>query len=231
MKYTKFDSFRIGSKKVSLWQSPSWMHILQKSKQAREVFYFGNPDSTFFLVEIRSVGAGFFGAFSLGIKDFQIASDFEDCFEVFKKFLKKEEIIFWQIEPIEHMQFLKNINSDSVFKKFLTPFTRVISLEDDVDEILKNMQQKGRYAIKNAEKKGVEIEIITDFTDKIIDQWMELLKETTARDNFSHNSRNYYVHFLQELKNNAYIVAAKYEEKYIAMTINVCFSDVALYYY
>lgn len=50
---------------LSFWQGENWKNILEKSHQAREVFYFGNPEKTFFLVEIRSVGAGFFGAFIL----------------------------------------------------------------------------------------------------------------------------------------------------------------------
>lgn len=135
------------------------------------------------------------------------------------------------MEPIEKIDFFEKIPSEKIFKKFLTPFTRVISLEDDLEKILADMPQKGRYAIKNAEKKGVEIEIITDFSDKIIDEWMNLLEETTTRDNFSHNSRKYYKDFLQELGGNAVIVAARYKEKYIAMTISAFSGDSALYYY
>ena len=65
MKYDVFDFSGKNIPEFSLWQSGAWKNILAKSGQAREVFYFGNPDSTFFLVEIRSVGAGFFGAFIL----------------------------------------------------------------------------------------------------------------------------------------------------------------------
>lgn len=73
--------------------------------------------------------------------------------------------------------------------------------------------------------------MITEFSDEIIDTWMALLMETTERDNFSHNSREYYKMFLEELRWNVVIAAAKYEEKVIAMTISVLYNDTALYYY
>ena len=231
MKYGIFDFSGKNIPELSLWQSAAWKNILTKSGQAREVFYFGNPDATFFLVEIRAVGAGFFGAFILWVKDFQIADDFSDRFKSLKNFLQKKWIIFLQVEPIEEIVEFKNLPSREVSRKFLTPFTRIISLEKSVDDIIANMPQKGRYAIRNAEKKWVKIEIITDFSEKILDEWMWLLEETTARDSFSHNSRRYYELFLRELWENAFIVASKMDGKYLAMTISVFSGESGFYYY
>lgn len=231
MKYGIFDFSGKNIPELSLWQSAAWKNILTKSGQAREVFYFGNPDATFFLVEIRAVGAGFFGAFILWVKDFQIADDFSDCFKSLKNFLQKKWIIFLQVEPIEEIVEFQNLPSREVSRKFLTPFTRIISLEKSVDDIIANMPQKGRYAIRNAEKKWVKIEIITDFSEKILDEWMWLLEETTARDSFSHNSRRYYELFLRELWENAFIVASKMDGKYLAMTISVFSGESGFYYY
>ena len=45
------------------------------------------------------------------------------------------------------------MSSKEVSRKFLTPFTRIISLADDAEKIIADMPQKGRYAIRNAEKK------------------------------------------------------------------------------
>lgn len=231
MKYDVFDFFGKNIPEFSLWQSDAWKNILTKSGQAREVFYFGNPDSTFFLVEIRSVGAGFFGAFILWVKNFQIAEDFWKCFDALKNFLQKKWVIFIQIEPIEEISKFQKMSSKEVSRKFLTPFTRIISLADDAEKIIADMPQKGRYAIRNAEKKWVEIEIITNFSDEILDEWMKLLNETTTRDAFAHNSREYYKTFLQELWNDVFMVASKINGKYLAMTISVFSYDTALYYY
>jgi lipid II:glycine glycyltransferase (peptidoglycan interpeptide bridge formation enzyme) len=43
------------------------------------------------------------------------------------------------------------------------------------------MKPKGRYNIKLAEKKGVEIKIV-EKTDKNIQYFYELMNETTSRD-------------------------------------------------
>jgi lipid II:glycine glycyltransferase (peptidoglycan interpeptide bridge formation enzyme) len=41
-----------------------------------------------------------------------------------------------------------------------------------------------------------------DPTPDHIDMWMELLRETTTRDNFSQNSREYYASFLRTLRDS-----------------------------
>ena len=62
-------------------------------------------------------------------------------------------MIFIQIEPIEEISQFQKMSSKEVSRKFLTPFTRIISLADDAEKIIADMPQKGRYAIRNAEKK------------------------------------------------------------------------------
>lgn len=88
----------------------------------------------------------------------QISHDFEELFEELKNFLQNKNCIFVQFEPLEKSEILENffIKNDKklakISKKFLMPFTRVISLADTADEILAKMPQKGRYAVRNAEK-------------------------------------------------------------------------------
>ena len=78
---------------LSFWQSHIWSSILVESNQAKEVFYFGNLDSTFLLVEIRSIGFGFYGAFSLGILKNQTGEDWDIFLLELKKVLT-EKILF-----------------------------------------------------------------------------------------------------------------------------------------
>ncbi len=222
------------SQNLSFWQGISWQNILKKSHQAEEVFYFWNPDSTFFAVEIRSIGAGFFGAFILGVKNFQLSDDTEQCLLELENFLKNKNCIFIQIEPLEKSEILENFfknSSQKISKKFLMPFTRVISLADTAEEILTKMPQKGRYAVRNAEKQGVEVELLDITNESHLDAWMSLLDETTKRDNFSHNSREYYKNFLDELPGQKIVALANYKEKIVAMAISVFSGHDAVYYY
>lgn len=152
-----------------------------------------------------------------------------------KNFLKNKNCIFIQIEPLEKSEilenFFKNQETGKISKKFLMPFTRVISLSDTADEILTKMPQKGRYAVRNAEKQGVEVKLLSQIDDEHFDAWMLLLDETTKRDNFSHNSREYYKNFLTELSGEVIVAAGHYKGKIVAMAISVFSGGDAVYYY
>lgn len=231
MKYSIINPSEIHFSDFSFWQSPEWKKILQNSRQAKEVFYFWNLKWTVFLVEIRSLWAGFLGAFCLWIQKNQIDNDFDKFFENLQYFVKSRWAIFLQIEPLDDFFVQQNITGKTAIKKFIPPFTRQIALTDDLDTILAKMPSKGRYEIKNASKKWVEVEIITDFSDEILDIWMQLLDETTSRDAFAHNSRIYYESFLRENPGKVFIAAAKWQGKYIAMTISILTGNLGLYYY
>lgn len=66
------------------------------------------------------------------------------------------------------------------------------------DQILAEMHEKGRYNIRLAWKRGVVAEWVKPISENI-DIWMNLLAETTERDDFSHNSREYYISFLRNI--------------------------------
>lgn len=75
---------------LSFWQSHIWSSILVESNQAKEVFYFGNIDSTFLFIEVRSIGFGLYGAFSLGVSKNQIGEDWDIFLLDLKKVLTEK---------------------------------------------------------------------------------------------------------------------------------------------
>lgn len=140
MQYRIIPPSDIENSDLSWWQSPTWADILITSGQAREVFYYGYLDSTYLLIEIRSIGLGLYGAFSLGVSASQIGSDWEDFVVELQKYLQKRNILFLQIEPTDTE--IKNQNTQKPYKKFLTPHTRVLDLSLNEDEILAQMHEK-----------------------------------------------------------------------------------------
>jgi lipid II:glycine glycyltransferase (peptidoglycan interpeptide bridge formation enzyme) len=94
------------------------------------------------------------------------------------------------------------------------------------------MHEKCRYNIKLAWKRGVRV-TWADPTIDHIDMWMELLTETTGRDGFSQNSREYYISFLQMLRDTktGWLLFAGYNGRIIAAGIYVYYHNTALYYY
>ncbi len=232
MKYDIVPSSEVQQSTLSFWQSSIWSEIIILSWQARESFYFGNKDTTCLHIEIRSIGLGFFGAFSLGISAIQVAPDWDICIDHLQTLLQGRGILFLQIEPIDDIWIPSSSQKNRIYKKFLTPHTRILDLTKTEDEILAQMHEKWRYNIRLASKRGVTVERVNSSKENI-DIWIWLLHETLSRDNFAGNSRKYYEIFVSELeKNNQWwLYFASFEGRVIAAGIFVYVLDRAIYYY
>ncbi len=230
MSYRIIRSSEVEQSPLSWWQSSNWADILIESLQAQEVFYFGSLDTSYILIEIRSIWLGLSGAFSLGVSASQVGSDWDDMIVVLQHELKTKNILFLQIEPLDIEISHKNIQQP--YKKFLTPYTRVLDLTLAEDELLAQMHEKWRYNIRLAGKRGVTVERV-DATSENIDIWMGLLADTLSRDGFSGNSRSYYEIFLCNLAkiDQWWLYFARFEGRVIAGGIYVFTPSRGIYYY
>jgi lipid II:glycine glycyltransferase (peptidoglycan interpeptide bridge formation enzyme) len=91
------------------------------------------------------------------------------------------------------------------------------------------MKQKGRYNIRLAEKKWIEVKEVEKSRENV-KIFYDLMKETTTRDGFSWNTLDYYFEFLNNLKNSK-LLFASYEWKVISSWIFVYEDNIAIYYY
>ncbi|MBC7503963.1 peptidoglycan bridge formation glycyltransferase FemA/FemB family protein [Candidatus Gracilibacteria bacterium] len=233
MQYRFISASDIENSHLSFWQSSIWADILTDSGQARETFYFGEAESTCLLIEIRSIGLGFFGAFAIGVSQTQIGSDWQEYITELLLILRERGVLFFQIEPIDQLN-LSNLNGsrEGVYKEFLIPYTRTIDLTQSEDQILAQMHEKGRYNIRTAIKKGVQIEAV-ESTKENLDIWMRLLIDTLSRDSFFGNSRSYYdifIRYLEQYKQGG-LYFASFEGRVIAGGIFVFTPERAIYYY
>ena len=87
------------------------------------------------------------------------------------------------------------------------------------------MKPKGRYNIKLAEKKGVVVKESED-----VSSFYELLLDTSSRDGFFINTKNYYESMLNTLS-QAKLLCAYYDEKLIGAGIFTFTKNQGLYYY
>jgi hypothetical protein len=115
------------------------------------------------------------------------------------------------------------------YKKFIPPFTAVIDLEKNLEEILADMKPKGRYNIKLAEKKWVICKI-AEKSKENISLFFSMMQETCSRDNFAWNTFEYYEYFLKNI-GWAELFIAYFEETPIASGIFIFKDDVSFYYY
>ncbi len=142
-------------------------------------------------------------------------------------------------------------NFRKIKEGFYPQDTLVLDLTKSEEELLSEMKPKGRYNIKLAEKKGVKIEKHTGNDDtqtskkalkKTIDDFYELLGDTTARDGFTRHPKEIYLDMIENLtpqktqfhinhKPQAILYLAKFENIPVAGMIAVTYKDTTTYYY
>jgi len=121
------------------------------------------------------------------------------------------------------------------FKKAHTTFnpkrTLMLELDKTEEELLKDMRPKGRYNIKVARKKGIEVTISENIKD--IDHFYNILQTTASRDGFSVHNQEFYKKMFKSLSKTKLckIYLAKYNNEVIAANIVTFFADKVTYYY
>jgi len=208
--------------------------MLKKSGQVSDFFeipFFENKGKIY--VEKRSLWLGEYGLFVIWLEKKLSKKDVNELINL----CKKQNCLFIQIESINYEShsnplFIgEGINGfiKWYYKKFITPYTAIIDLTKSEEEILANMKPKGRYNIKLARKKWVEVQIV-EKTSENIRSYYDLMLETTARDWFAGNSLDYYKSFLENLENSKLILAKK-DWVVIAWWIFIFDKNVSIYYY
>jgi len=174
-----------------------------------------------------------YSKFNKNKKDLFLTS--QKLFSEMSKLAKKENSIFLRIDPnldkSDEIDF-SSIGCRFIKSGFYPQDTLLVDLNPSEDEILAQMKQKGRYNIRLANKKGVEIEKVQNADiEKYINDFYELLLETTKRDGFSGHGKDYYLDMLGILGGAAALYVAKFEGKVLAAAIITYFDETATYYY
>lgn len=234
---------------MSIWQTQSWQDMLIASWQSEEYFIIEQniensqkPSPIF--VEKRSVALGQYGLFVIGF-EWELSERLQ---ENLRELCAEENCLFVQIETINYsiqpLSLEKGENSREswnlgerakregawiYYKKFIPPYTALIDLSQSEDDILAAMKPKGRYNIRLAKKKGVEVKRVQKISENI-DIFYNLIQETTSRDSFAGNTKSYYELFLSSME-HAELYFAFHEDEVLAAGIFVRNEDVMIYYY
>lgn len=231
---------------MSIWQTKPWQEMLEKSWQIEKIINLRLSESEEIYVEKRKIWLWEFWLFVLWIDFYNLD---EKKFEKIKKLCKNEKALFIQLEnldysPFYYKEYFKNdLSLDKknfyslktkdfkkwYWKKFITPYTALIDLNKNLDEILAEMKPKWRYNIRLAEKKWVKVEEV-EKTEKNIKIFYDLMKQTTYRDWFSGNNLDYYKIFLKNIFKSK-LLFSEFEGKIIAAWIFTYEKKQAIYYY
>ncbi|MBD3270058.1 peptidoglycan bridge formation glycyltransferase FemA/FemB family protein [Candidatus Peregrinibacteria bacterium] len=167
------------------------------------------------------------------LADFE-SENFKLLLKKIKTIAKQEKSVFLRIDPAIEANS-KNYFRKHGFKKAHAQYqpettTIIESSKLSEAEILVKMKPKGRYNIKLAKKKGVEV-TVSEGSDADVEKFYELLSATTSRDGFSGHSLSYYKNMLKCLGEKVKLYLAKYDDKVIAASIVTFCGKEAVYYF
>lgn len=223
---------------MSLWQTQFWQDMLIASWQSEEYFVIEqdiqqkSEETKKVYVEKRRVSLGEYWLFVIGY-EWEVTERLQESLQ---NLCREEKSLFAQIETIDYslqpLSLEKGENSREswdYYKKFIPPYTALIDLRQSQEDILAAMKPKGRYNIRLAAKKGVEVKKV-EKTAENIKIFHALMQETNARDNFAWNTQKYYEIFLDKIKNSE-LYFAQHEGDILAAGIFVFEKEIAYYYY
>ncbi len=113
-------------------------------------------------------------------------------------------------------------------ESYLPRHSLVLDLSRSADEILTQMEQKGRYNIKQARKLGVVVE---EAGVKGVVDFYKLLADTGGRDGFGVHPRAFYEAVMREMGERAHLYLARVDGEVVAGIVVVDWNDTAIYYY
>jgi lipid II:glycine glycyltransferase (peptidoglycan interpeptide bridge formation enzyme) len=153
-----------------------------------------------------------------------------------KSIAKKNKAFFLRISPaiLESNNAAKELIKQQGFnlskKQLQTKATVLIDLKQNTEELLNSFHKKTRYNIKLAEKKGVVIGKASSITD--IDNLYEILIKMAERQNYTLQSKEYYVYIWEKLCKShiADIYIAKNSENRVIGGIVVFYFSGKTYY-
>ncbi|HVN67531.1 MAG TPA: peptidoglycan bridge formation glycyltransferase FemA/FemB family protein [Candidatus Sulfotelmatobacter sp.] len=157
--------------------------------------------------------------------------------DVVEKEAERNHAVALKIDPeiaADSPRELANLNSLGFVKalKQVQPrATFILNLERGLEDILKSFEEKTRYNIRLAEKKGVTIR--EDASEKGIGTFYDLYKKTAARDNFLVHPLNYYRKIREVLfpAGLGTVFIAYYEDQPIGAVVIFTFGRTAYYLY
>ncbi len=142
----------------------------------------------------------------------------EELREVLKElvlFAKKHGVFSIKIEPeLPYQTDMSNIGHKTSPVQY-NYATVLVDLSPSLNDILMHMNQKGRHAVRRAERDGVTIKAV-DVTDKNCKIMYELLSETGMGAGFAVRPAEYYKEFYRRYGKNGQLFFAYFENRVVA---------------
>ncbi len=113
-------------------------------------------------------------------------------------------------------------------ESYLPRHSLILDLSRSADEILAQMEQKGRYNIRQAEKARV---VVSEEDAAGVGDFYALLADTGGRDGFGVHPRAFYEAVMREMGERAHLYLARVDGEVVAGIIVIYWEGAAIYYY
>ncbi len=160
----------------------------------------------------------------------------EAVFQDMRKQGKQENCVFVRVRPqLERsessLKLMRQLGARPAPMYLSVEFAGVLDLTKSEDELLKNMRQRLRRALRKAEKNGITVEKSTNPED--IHEFYQIQMETAGRHGFVAFSEDFfYKQFAALAKNGeAVLYTAKYQGETLAQNFMIFYGNEASYHY
>jgi lipid II:glycine glycyltransferase (peptidoglycan interpeptide bridge formation enzyme) len=166
----------------------------------------------------------------------------EDQLSTLKQIAKTHNALFIKLEPniaqkvgvpSAHSEIHKFLKEKGAVpgRPFFAPYTYQIDLTQSVEKLFLNLSNKTRYNVNLASRKGVEI--FENSTTEGMEQYIQILEETTKRQGFYLHTPEYFRQMWESMGSSGMIriFNAVYEEKILVSWVMFIFNGVLYYPY
>lgn len=165
----------------------------------------------------------------------QTVEQLETLLEPLYTFARSEGVFTIKIEPELK---ITDVASETLTRLGLTPVTPIqpnfstviVDIHDSLDKVLTGLPQKGRHAIRRAERDGVTVRRV-DATDEHCTQMYELLSLTASGAQFGIRAYDYYKQFWQGYakRDQGQLFFAYYDGQVVAGAYAVIYGEKSTY--
>lgn len=160
-----------------------------------------------------------------------------------KNLAKERDSVFIRIEFIDPFsdsadKIIRSFGFVKSFEEVQPKWRQVIDISGSVEDILAQMKPKGRYNIRLAQKKQVEVNSYNSKTininDKsVINSFYRLVAQTVQREGISGRPLDYFITMIDKFSDTDYleIYIASYKGEPLAAALVGFYGDVASYLY
>ena len=159
--------------------------------------------------------------------------------DFFKKYSRDNKVAFVRFDfmPIISSQKLNNFFTKTpqyaYHSAHLQPRTEwYLNIQDSEENLIANMHKNTRYSIRSAEKRGIEVEIVTENFRKYFQTFYELMEITASRNGFQLHPKKYYegvFETMEENKTSHFLSIARYKDKILAISLIINHEKIANY--